>query len=144
MDLIELSRKPASYKFSPEEIKFIKKKIPKNSFKAKYALYNKESKKGCYIGFFIDGMPRSPRRSGVENHWDFIAERPLSNREYEEEIQNFGCNNRRFQVWMYDKIEHLIEADLSYGIKTPEDFVAICKKKGYSGDIQLKINFENE
>lgn len=143
MQVLELYRKPASYKFSDEEIKLIKKYTPKSGFKIKYAFYNKKSYKGKYIVFIIDYMPTSYRRSGVENNWEYFCEREISDVEYLEQIQNFGCNKRRFVVWDYKKIEQLIADDLLYNVKTPEAFVNECRKRGYYGNYQSKLNFNN-
>lgn len=57
-------------------------------------------------------------------------------------IQNFGCNKRRFTVWNYQKVEQLIADDLLYNVETPEAFVNECRKRGYYGNYQSKINFE--
>ena len=54
MQVLELYSKPASYKFSDEEIKLIKKHTPKSGFKIRYAFYNKNSYKEKYIVFIID------------------------------------------------------------------------------------------
>lgn len=139
----ELAFKPSSYKFNKDEIALIKKMKPKSDWKVKYALYRMESKKNCYIGYIIDGMPNSVRKSGVENLWEVICTRELSNLEYQELIENYGTNNRRFQIYLYKDIEALQEEDKIYKVETPEKFVKVCKEKGYSGDIQLKMNLYN-
>src|SRR5690606_24162833 len=107
------------------------------------ALYKPKSSKGLYIGFVIDSMPFCPRRSGFENHWDFICERELNDIEYQEMLENYGSNNRRFRVWMYDVIERLQGDDKKYDIETPAEFVQRCKDKGYTGDVQAVMQFED-
>lgn len=139
MDLLDLYSKPKEYKFTPKEIKFIKKHLPKHSFRVKYALYNKKSSKGLQIAFIIDTMPYQSRKSGVENYWTYICDRPITNIEYDELIENYGMNNRRFKVWYYKHIEMLILEDKKYNVETPADFIKICKDKGYTGDFQLKM-----
>ena len=141
LDILELYDKPANYKFSDIEIEFIKKHCPIYKFKAKYAIYKKKSKKGKQIGFFIDQIPCQHRKSGVENHWEFITERKLTKLEYEEMIHNFGTNTRRFIVWMYDNIESLIQDDLKCNIDTPQEFIDECKKRGLSGIYQQSFQF---
>lgn len=141
MDLIKLWSKPISYKFTEREIAFIKKHNPKHQYKVKYAFYNKKSSKGLYLAFIIDSAAHSPRRSGIENYWTYIAERPLTNIEYQEMIENFGSNNRRFLVFYYRDIEYLMLEDKKYNVETPEEYVKLAKAKGYSGDFQLKIEF---
>ncbi|MDE3744010.1 hypothetical protein [Maribacter polysaccharolyticus] len=139
LDISDLYKKPASYKFNAEEIAFIKKHLRKSSFKAKYAIYKPESHKGIYIGFFIDCIPNSVRRSGIENSWDFLYERDITNIEYQELIENFGCDNRRFIVYQYRHIEQLVLDDLKYNVKTPDGFIKRCKELGYTGDFQLSL-----
>ena len=143
MQVLELYSKQESYKFSDEEIKLIKKHTPKSGFKIRYAFYNKNSYKEKYIVFIIDSMPTSYRRSGVENNWEYFCEREISDIEYLEQIQNFGCNKRRFTVWNYQKIEQLIADDLLYNVETPEAFINECRKRGYYGNYQSKLNFDD-
>ncbi len=141
-DLLELLSKPAAYKYTDEEFNFLKSKIPKSRFSAKCCLYKKKSKKGYYIAFMIDLMPNHIRRSGVENVWEVISTRKLSDIEYEEQIHNYGCNIRRYVAWYYFNIEYLIMEDLKYGVATPAEFIRECKKRGYSKSIQLEFDFE--
>lgn len=142
--LMDLYSKPASYKFSDDEIKFIKKHVKKSSYVVRYAFYNKHSSRDKYIIFIIDGDRSASRRSGVENNWEYHSERELTDIEFLEIIQNFGCNKRRFQVWNYAKIEQLMADDLKYNIETPQGFVNEARKRGYYGNYQTKINFEND
>lgn len=137
--IFNLYCKPAKEQFTEEEVKFLKRHLPKSKWRIKYAFYNKYSSKGCYITFIIDGEPNAVRRSGVENYWTIICERPLSNIEYDEVIRNFGTNHRRFKVWYYDCIEALIQEDKKYYVETPKEFVKQAKEKGYSKSIQLNL-----
>jgi hypothetical protein len=139
MDLMKLAEKREP--FTKDEIKFIKSKVSKHQFIIKYGFYKRESKSGCQIAFIIDSMNGS-RKSGAENNWEIICERELSNDEYIEQIENYGCNRRRFQVFYYRDIGYLIHEDLKYNIETPEAFVKECVKRGYNGDYQTKIQFE--
>lgn len=131
MDLLELYSRNTKEVFLENEIEFIKTKVPIENFKIKYGFYNKVSKKSKQIVFIIDTMPNATRKSGVENYWDVCAQRNICELEYEELIQNYGCNNRRFIVWYYKTIEALIQDDLLYNLKTPPAFILKAKSKGF-------------
>ena len=139
--LMEIAKKK---KLTKKDIAFLKTCFKKNHWKVKYAFYNKNSPKNRYVAFIIDSLPNSPRRSGVENNWEIICERELTNFEYEEQIQNWGCNNRRFNVYYYDCIERLQRDDKKYHFETPEKYVKEAKKRGYSMDLQTIMEFEFE
>lgn len=141
--LLDLAEKPVGYTFNKEEISLIKKHYPKSKMKVKYATYKLDSYKGLYVGFFIDLIPHAPRRSGIENHWNFFCERELTNIEYNEVIENFGMYNRRFIIYQYRYVESLILEDKKYNVETPNDFIKKCKELGHSGDIQLPLLFES-
>ncbi len=139
MDILDLWSKPASYNFNEEEISFIKSKVPKKSYRAKYAIYKKDSPKGCPIAFILDSSPGCPRKSGYLVQYEVICERYLTNIEYQEIVENFGTNNRRFHEYLYRNIEQLQIEDKKYYLDTPEEFVRICKERGLTGDVQLKM-----
>ncbi len=143
LDIMELYSKPASYKFSIEELSFIKKhlKEKRHKYRIRYAFYNKKSFKGKQIAFIIDSNYNG-RKSGVENNWEYFSEREISNIEFQEIVENFGTNKRRFEVWYYKNIEALIEDDKKYNIDTPVEFIKECKKRNYSGNYQTLMNFE--
>lgn len=143
MDKHELWSKPVEYQFTEDEVKFLKTQWKKSSMIGRYAIYKKPSHKKLYLAFFIDLMPSSPRRSGVENMWDFREERPLTNIEYDEVIRNYGRNNRRFITWSYRTIENLQVEDRKYNIETPERFVKHCRELGFSGGYQARMDFDN-
>lgn len=143
MDILELYSKPTTHIFSEEEIAFIKSRVRRSSMNVKYCLYKKHSPKGVYIGFFIDLIPFSHRKSGIFNNWEVVVERSLSEFEYHEVIQNLGCNHRRFIVYMYRDIEALIIEDKKYNVETPKIFVEQCKRLGYTGFYQTEIHFNN-
>lgn len=124
-------------RFSLTELNFIKKHHRRSDYNCMYVIYKKESKHP--IGFVIDSIVNSPRRSGVMNNWDVICTRPISDLEWEEVCQNFGCNNRRFQVWWYNSIESLKYEDSLYSIKTPEVFIEECLKRGFNNGYQIKL-----
>lgn len=133
--LDKLYYKPSDYRYNQEESNLIKKYYPKSNFLIYYAFYRGKSRYNAYIVFIIDKMPQHPRRSGVENKWEKICSRPISNDEYEEFIANFGCKHwgtRRFRLFYYKDIQFLQNEDMKYGIETPEIFVKECIKRGYS------------
>jgi len=116
-------------RFTEKEKAFLKKHYPKSRWLIKYALFRQHSPQGKYVCFIIDTMPNQERKGGIQNLWDIIDTRPICNTEYEELIENLGCNNRRYEVWYYKAIEQLIEADKRYDIDTPEIFIKACKDK---------------
>lgn len=140
--LDEIWDKPKNQLLPPEDIAYLKSKFPKSNWKAQYAFYRKTSKFDCYITFIIDQMPYCPRRSAVQNNWEVICERGITNIEYDELINNWGCSNRRFIVYHYKYIEQLQVEDKKYYIDTPIEFVEEAKKRGYTGDIQLRLDVE--
>lgn len=139
MNVFELYNKKE--RFTPEEKAFLKSKIKKSDFEVRYGFYRGVSSKGLQIAFIIDSMPRATRRSGVENKWEIICTRELSNIEYDEEIENYGCNVHRFKAFYYRDIGYLIAEDMKYNIKTPEKFIHEAVKRGYNGNYQTKIEF---
>lgn len=140
MTIENLSQKSRDYKFSEQELTLIRGHIPKSKFKCLYAFYKKKSSKNAYIGFLLDRMPYMWRKSGVFSHWDVFCSRDISDLEHEEELHNFGCNNRRFTLWLYRDIEALVTEDAKYGVVTPADFVNECKRKGYAEKQELRSN----
>lgn len=79
-----------------EDHQFIKKHINKNSYRALYAIYKKDSPKGCQLAWILDSDPFQQRKSGYLVQYEVIAMREINNIEYDEIIENWGCNNRRF------------------------------------------------
>lgn len=143
IDIMNLYCKPHTYKFNDKELKAIRSELKKRRdwYVVKYGFYKKNSKKGAQIAFIIDSYKNSPRKSGVENQWEIFCERELTNIEFEEIVQNFGTNKRRFQVWYYKTIKALIDDDKKYNIDTPKDFVKECIKRGFNAEMQTIINF---
>lgn len=141
--IMDLHDKPRSEKFTEEELGIIRDHLGKdrNKYVCKYAFYNKPSSKKLHIAFIIDTMHGS-RRSGIENNWDYHVSRPISDLEFEEVVQNFGCNLRRFIVYYYRDVEHIIKEDQLYDVETPQKFIDECKRRGYSGNYQTAIEFK--
>lgn len=140
--ILDLYSKPASYKFSDRELKFIKRHEPKHKFLIRYCFYRGKSKDNLYIGFVIDMIPNGPMNKGYSNKLECFCTRKISDIEYQEAIENFGTWNRRFRIWWYRDIEQLQLEDQKYNIETPEEFVNECIKRGYYGNYQMKIEFE--
>lgn len=134
IDTRELYSMPASRKFNPIELIVIREELQRerHEYVAKYGFYKKKSSRNAYIVFIIDLAAHSPRKSGVENNWEIICKRPICDIEFEEFVENYGCDTRRFKVWHYRDIEHLIEEDWKYELQTPEVFINECKKRGYT------------
>lgn len=143
IDTRELYSMPANRKFNPLELNVIREELKKerSGYVIKYAFYRKHSSKGAYVAFIIDQSANAVRKSGVENNWEVFSKRPISDIEFEEMVENYGCNIQRFKVWYYRDIEALIQDDLKYNIITPERFVDECRKRGYSGSFQTEFNF---
>jgi len=141
MDIMELYNKKEP--FTKEEYNFVKKYLtPKrSSYKCYYAFYRKKSK--YPIMFIIDSDYFAPRKSGVMNHWEIICTRDISDIEFEEIIQNFGCNNRRFQSWNYNSPLMVQNEDMKYNVKTPEAFLVECNERGFSEGFQSKLDFND-
>lgn len=129
---MELYSKPSSYQFNHEELNLIREYMntKRKDYRVKYGFYEK-TLKNLPIIFIIDSAVHSPRKSGVENKWKIICDRPIFDIEFEEVIENFGTNKRRFQVWYYRDIETLIEDDKKYELQTPEKFIQECRLKQY-------------
>lgn len=124
---------PASYKFSKEELQIIREHLTKKRerYFVKYGFY-KNTLKNLPIVVIIDQDNNAPRKSGVEVKWEMIAKRPISDLEFEELIENFGTQKRRFICWYYKDIEGLIDDDLKYKIETPEKFIQECLFRKYT------------
>lgn len=128
--------------FSDEDMRFLKSYIKTKNFKVKYGFYNKISSNKRQIAVIFDLIPAQTRRTGVENNWEVICTRAITDREIEEFIYHyFKSSFKRFLVFYYANVDRLIQDDEKLGSVTPEDFVEKCRSKGYSGAFQLKIDF---
>lgn len=127
--------------YTDDEFKFLKKYIKNKNFKVHYGFYRKESSQGKQIALIIDTMANT-RRTAVENNWDIIYTREMTVLEIEEYINFFFRQTmKRFWVYYYKTIDKLIEDDKILGAKTPDNFIEMCRKKGYSGPHQIKLRF---
>ena len=127
-----------------DDVRFLMQHLNKNKYSVKYAIYKKHSSKDCYLGVIIDSETHCPRRSGYLNVWEIISTRNLTTVEWKEVCQNYGCNNRRFQLWLYKDIEFLAEEDKLYHVDTPKEFIQKAIELGYTKvfkNPQIKLNF---
>lgn len=128
--------------YTSEEFKFLKKYIRNQNYKVSYGFYNKVSAKKKQITVVLDTMPFQMRRTGVENNWEIITTRSITDQEIEEYInQYYRSSFKRFLVFYYNNVDRLIHDDKKLQAVTPDNFIDQCRKKGYSGTFQLKIEY---
>ncbi len=126
--------------YTEKEFSFLKSYIKKQNYKVNYGFYNKESSKKMQIAVIFDLIPNQMRRTGVENNWEIIESRNITDKEIEEFINlYFRSSFKRFLVFYYKNIDRLIYDDARLEAITPTKFIDECRKKGYSGSYQLKI-----
>lgn len=126
--------------YTDEEFNFLKNHIKKQKCKVNYGFYNKESSKKKQIAVVFDLIPSQLRRTGVENNWEIVCSREITDREIEEFIDHyFRKSYKRFLVFYYNNIDRLIHDDKRLNANTPIEFIEQCRKKGYSGTFQLKL-----
>ncbi|WP_141878664.1 hypothetical protein [Gramella sp. Hel_I_59] len=128
---MKLATKPMSYQFSEAEKDFIKSQVPIGRFRIIYAIYKPHSSKGKYVCLIVDQMHEAVRKSGAENRYIKICDRPLTASEYDWEIKNYGSYNRRFVGYYFKTIEDLKEMDDYHSAVTPQKFIDECTKRGY-------------
>ena len=121
---------PASYQFSEKEMNFLKQMYPRSRFAVVYAFFKGWSDKKLPCQVIYDSHPESPRRSGVQNLYEFVCKRPVSDDEYDDLIGNLGTNNRRFKVYSYSNLEEVIAEDVRLGAVTPEKYKTEARLRG--------------
>lgn len=128
--------------YTDEEFNFLKKEIKNKKFTVTYGFYNKESSQKKQIALVINTDPFMTRRTGVENNWEYIQTREITNLEIEEYINfHFRASYKRFLVFYYTNVDKLIYDDKKLNAVTPDNFIDQCRKKGYSGTFQLKMDY---
>lgn len=128
--------------YSDDEFKFLKKYIKRQNYKVNYGFYNKVSSKKMQIAVLFDLIPLQNRRTGVENNWEVISTREITDKEIEEVINHYFRNSyKRFLVFYYTNVDRLIHDDKRLEATTPDKFIEQCRKKGYSGTFQLKLDY---
>jgi len=128
--------------YTSDEIGFLEKEIAKKNIKVNYGFYRKESSMKKQIAVIFDLMPNQSRRTGVENNWEILFSRPITEKEIKEYIQHyFRSSFKRFLVFYYKNVDKLIFDDNKLNAETPEKYIEECRKRGYSGSYQLKVEF---
>ena len=139
----DLWNKDINIDFEPEEFSFLKQRIKSKKFIVTYGFYNKASSQKKQIALIINTDPFMTRRTGVENNWDYVITRKMTDLEIEEYINfYFRSSYKRFLVFYYRDIERLIVDDKKLGGETPYEFIKQCESKGCKGKYQTRIEFE--
>ena len=141
-DVLDLMDKPKDERFTEEEKAFLRKKYPRKESKIRYGIWKQEQRNGKQIVIFTQFSRITGRKPGVDNAIDFIAEEPLSEKEYEEYIENFGCCSRVYLMYRYENIEQVIREDQKCGYETPERFIKECRFRGLSEQRNLFTEIE--
>lgn len=131
MDLYTLSQ-VRGRRLTDEEKQFLKKHVPKKKYLAKYCIWKQHRHNGAYILFIIDKFPNKVRRTAMDNSIEVLETRQLTDEEYNEQIENYGCASRIYECYDYKDIEWLIHEDSLMGAVTPQSFINECKKRGYT------------
>lgn len=131
-----------SDEYTDDEFKFLKSYIKNKNFKVRYGFYNKVSSQKKQIAVILDTNPNQIRRTGVENNWEVIHTRDITDKEIEQYI-NFHFRNsfKRFLVFYYNNVNKLVYDDKRLNAITPDKFIDECSKRGYTGTYQLKVEF---
>jgi hypothetical protein len=138
----DLWNKDINIDFDPDEFAFLKKQIKNKKFTITYGFYNKVSAQKKQIVLIINTDPFMTRRTGVENNWEYITTRDITDLEIEEYINfYFRSSYKRFWVFYYRDIERLIVDDLKLKTITPPVFIKMCQDKGYEGKYQTRLEF---
>ena len=138
----DLWNKDINIDFEPEEFSFLKKRIKNKKFTVTYGFYNKVSAQKKQIALIINTDPFMTRRTGVENNWEYIHTRDITDLEIEEYINfHFRPSFKRFLVFYYRDMERLIVDDLKLKAITPPIFIKMCQDKGYAGKYQARLEF---
>jgi hypothetical protein len=145
-DVLDLASKPKDQRFSEEEKAFLRKKYPRKRSRIRYGIWKQEQRNGMQIVIMIEDHIHMGRRPGVDNSIEFIAEQPLSEKEYEECIENFGCNSRTYTMYRYENVEQVMREDAKCGYETPQKFINECRYRGLTeapnlfSDEEFKVN----
>ena len=136
-DILDLMAKPKDQRFTEEEKAFLRKKYPRKQSRIRYGLWKAEQRNGKQLCVFTEFHVYGGRRPGVDNSVEWIAEQPLSEKEYEEYIENFGCTSRIYLLYRYVNIEQVMREDANCGYETPERYISTCRMRGYSEQVNL-------
>ena len=128
-DVLDLMSKPKNERFTEEEKEFLRKKYPRKRSRIRYGIWKNEQRNGLQIVIFTEFHLWGGRRPGVDNAIEFIAEQPLSKKEYEEYIENFGCTSRVYLMYRYKNVEQVMIEDTNCGYETPQKFINECRNR---------------
>ncbi len=119
--------------YTESEMKFLRIKIKLKGVIIKYGFYRKKSASGKQIAVIFDFAPQTARKSGAANNWDVLCEREITSEELDEFIVHyFPAQDRRFLVFYYRDIEHLLSDDQKLDAVTPPNFIDECRRRGYT------------
>jgi hypothetical protein len=128
--------------FTKEEIQLIFKELKSKKIKVKYCFYQKESAQKKQLAVIYDLIPNQSRRTGVENNWEVISTRLISDLELIDYIKNyFQSSYKRFLVFYYENIDKIIYLDKKFNVNTPENFIDESLKRDFKGSFQIKMTF---
>jgi hypothetical protein len=126
-----------------EQIQLVFKELKSKKIKVKYCFYQKESTQNKQLAVVYDLIPNQSRRTGVENNWEVISTRLISDSELIDYVKNyFQSSYKRFLVFYYENIDKIIYLDKKFNVNTPESFIDESLKRGYKGNFQIKMTFE--
>lgn len=141
--IYDLWEKDMSEDFTDQERSYITKYLKKKNYLVKYGFYTKVSLKGKQIAVIFDFEPYKDRKSGSENNWEVICQRPITDAEIDEFITfYFRPSFKRFLVFYYKDLEKLLLDDRKLQVETPYEFINMCEKRGYVGKYQTRMEFE--
>ena len=128
---------------TPEDLAFIKKHLNRAHFVAIYFIWRQHRHNGKNFGFLIYNSNHTPRRAAVWKSIEILHERPLTNIEFQEQCENYGCNNRVATVWNYGRISELVKGDKYYNLETPQVVIDAIKRRNFEQPLdQLKLELE--
>ena len=128
-DILDLMDKPKDKRFTEEEKAFLRKQYPRKRSRIRYGIWKQEQRNGHQLVVLIEDHIHGGRRPGLDNSIEFIAEQPLSELEYNECIENFGCNSRTYSMYRYTNVEQIMREDAKCGYETPQVFINECRRR---------------
>ena len=113
---------------SEEDRNFIRIHLKREHFKGLYYTWRQVRRNGKYYGFAILSDAQCNRRAAVFKSIDIIHERPITDKEFEAEVVNYGCNNRILIMWDFEKWESVVSGDTKWGAQTPKEVIEAYKQ----------------
>ena len=129
-NILDLMDKPKDQRFTEKEKMFLRKQYPRKRSRIRYGIWKQEQRNGHQLVVLIEDHIHMGRRPGLDNSIEFIAEQPLSELEYNECIENFGCNSRTYTMYRYTNVEQIMHEDAKCGYETPQVFINECRYRG--------------